>query len=184
MSWGWLALCVEQQGGETGTELVRPRAVGLKVEERQEPDHVSLDFTECGERPAESWGEWCDLSYILASCSCWEVRCFFSCRGQEQQQWKGLRGCCINPGGKIKWNWRGVVGIGIYIHSKANRIYWWIGGGCKRRQNQVCCLLRGAEHGGKRRALAETGALKTCTVLPEEACGRLHSGWELRGIGI
>lgn len=47
---------MEQQGGETGTELVRPRAVGLKVEERQEPDHMSVDFTESGEWPAESCG--------------------------------------------------------------------------------------------------------------------------------
>lgn len=48
---------MEQQGGETGTELARQRAVGLKVEERQEPDHVSVDCSESGEWPAESWGE-------------------------------------------------------------------------------------------------------------------------------
>lgn len=48
---------MEQQGGELGTEYVRQRAVRLEVEERQEPDHVSLDFTYCGERPTESWWE-------------------------------------------------------------------------------------------------------------------------------
>lgn len=77
-----------------------------------------------------------------------------------------------------------MVGIGVYTHSKANRIYWWIGGGWERRQNQVCCLLRGAEHGRKQRTLAETGVLKTSTMLQEQERSRLHSGRELRGISM
>lgn len=64
---------MEQQGSETGTEQMRLRAVGLEVEERQEPDPMSLDFTECGEEPTESCWEQYDLRYVLVPCGYWEV---------------------------------------------------------------------------------------------------------------
>lgn len=45
-SLGRLALFVEQQGSETGTEEMRQRTVRWEAEGRCEPDHMSLGFTE------------------------------------------------------------------------------------------------------------------------------------------
>lgn len=80
---------------------MRLRAVGLEVEERQEPDQMSLDFTECGEGPTESCWEQYDLSYILAPCSCWEVTFFY--RGSRAEAARELRGYHTHPRGSVRW---------------------------------------------------------------------------------
>ena len=76
---------------------MRQRVVGLEIEERQEPGHMNLDFTECGEglrvlnRSGREMGSQLHFGKITVV-----FGSGFFVGDPEAKAAREMRGCCIN----------------------------------------------------------------------------------------